>query len=127
MNIFEIAYDLYLKGKEPIIIEAKNDLIAVKGVCLANSSYLRDFFETNKVPVYLESSVKEIKDANTLVITTKDGKEKELKVDSIIVSVGYNPNPIAKAAKNVHIVGDAHKVGNLKTVVWRAWEVAEKI
>ena len=123
----EIAYDLYLKGKEPIIIEAKNDLIAVKGVCLANSSYLRDFFETNKVPVYLESSVKEIKDANTLVITTKDGKEKELKVDSIIVSVGYNPNPIAKESKHVHIVGDAHKVGNLKTVVWRAWEVAEKI
>ena len=123
----EIAYDLYLKGKKPIIIEAKNDLIAVKGVCLANSSYLRDFFETNKVPVYLESSVKEIKDAKHLVILTKDGKEQELKVDNIIVSIGYNPNPIAKKAKNVHIVGDASKVGNLKTVIWQAWKVAEEL
>ena len=46
---------------------------------------------------------------------------------SVIVSVGYNPAPLAKASRHVHIVGDALKVGNLRTVVWRAWEVAEKI
>ena len=45
----EIAYDLFKKGKTPIIVEMKNDLIAMKGVCLANSSFLRDFFELNKV------------------------------------------------------------------------------
>ena len=38
----EIAYDLILKGKKPTIVEMKNDLIAVKGVCLANSSFLRE-------------------------------------------------------------------------------------
>ena len=47
----EIAYDLYNKGKHPVIVEMKNDLIAVRGVCLANSSYLRDFFNAKKVPV----------------------------------------------------------------------------
>lgn len=36
----EIAYDLYLQGKKPTIVEMKNDLIAVKGICLANTSYL---------------------------------------------------------------------------------------
>lgn len=36
----EIAYDLYLQGKKPTIVEMKNDLIAVKGICLANASYL---------------------------------------------------------------------------------------
>lgn len=45
----------------------------------------------------------------------------------MITAVGYNPAPIAKASRHVHIVGDALKVGNLRTVVWRAWEVAEKI
>ena len=40
----EIAYDLYHKGKKPVIVEMKNDLMAVRGICLANSSYLRDFF-----------------------------------------------------------------------------------
>ena len=45
----------------------------------------------------------------------------------MISAVGYRPAPIAKPSKHVHIVGDALKVGNLRTVVWRAWEVAEKI
>ena len=31
----EIAYDLYLKGKKPTIVEMKNDLIAQKGVCMS--------------------------------------------------------------------------------------------
>ena len=123
----EIAYDLYLRGKEPVIIEAKNDLIAVKGVCLANSSYLRDFFKTNKVPVYLESTVKKINDDGSITITSSSGEETTLPVDNVIVSVGYNPAPIAQESKHVHIVGDAYKVGNLKTVIWQAWEVAEKL
>lgn len=122
----EIAYDLYLKGKKPIIIEAKNDLIATRGVCLANSSYLRDFFKLHKVPVYLESFVTNITD-NSVTIKNKDGEEKTVKTDSVISSVGYIPNPVAKKAKHVHIVGDAEAIGNLRTVVWKAWEVAEKI
>ena len=47
----EIAYELYLQGKKPVIVEMKQDLIVADGVCLANSSYLRDFFAANKVPV----------------------------------------------------------------------------
>ena len=47
----EIAYDLYLNGHNPTIVEAKQDLIVADGVSLANSSYLRDYFETNKVPL----------------------------------------------------------------------------
>lgn len=122
----EIAYDLYLKGKKPIIIEAKNDLIATRGVCLANSSYLRDFFKLHRVPVYLESFVTNITD-NSVTIKNKDGEEKTVKTDSVISSVGYIPNPVAKKAKHVHIVGDAEAIGNLRTVIWKAWEVAEKI
>ena len=33
----EIAYDLYLKGKNPTIVEMKNDLIVSDKICLANS------------------------------------------------------------------------------------------
>ena len=121
----EIAYDLHKKGKKPVIVEAKSDLMAVRGICLANSSYLRDYFRTNKVKVLLESMVKDITDKH-VVVMTNDG---ELKVpcDSVILSIGYNPNPLAPKAKNIHLVGDADKVGNLRTVIWRAWEVAIKI
>ena len=121
----EVAYDLFLKGKNPTIIEARNDLMAVPGICLANSSYLRDYFNWKKVPVYLESSVAEIKD-KTVVIKTKDG-EQEVKADSVILAIGYNPNPVAQKAKNVHVVGDANKIGNLRTVIWGVWDVCMKI
>ncbi len=121
----EVAYDLHLKGKNPTIVEMKNDLMAVPGICLANSSYLRDYFNWKKVPVYLESSVAEIKE-KTVVVNTLDG-QKEIKADSIILAIGYNPNPIAPKAKNVHIVGDANSVGNLRTVIWGVWDVVKKI
>ena len=121
----EIALDLFNKGKKPVIIEAKQDLMAVDGLCLANSSYLRDFFKLHKVPVFLESAVAEIT-PNSVKVNTKNGGV-EIPADDVIVSIGYIPAPIAKASRNVHIVGDAQKVGNLRTVVWRAWEVAQNI
>ena len=121
----EIAYDLYLKGKKPVIVEMKNDLIAVRGVCLANSSYLRDFFNWKKVPVMLESRVTEIRDGS-VTVTDKNGNTTELPADSVVVSVGYTPAPIAKGGR-VRVVGDANTVGNLRTVVWNAWKTAESI
>ncbi len=123
----EIAYDLYLKGKKPVIVEAQNDLMISKGLCLANSSYLRDFFKTYKVPVYLESRCNEIKE-DSVLITDKDGKQVEIKADTVVVSVGYVPNPLtSKKSKHVHVIGDAKTVGNLRTVIWGAWDVVCKI
>lgn len=122
----EIAYDLYLQGKQPAIVEMKDDLIAVSGVCLANSSYLRDFFKTNQVPVYLETSLGEIRDGS-VTVTRKDGTRQELPADSVILSVGYRPAPLAAKGRHIHIVGDARKVGNLRTVIWRAWDVCMKL
>ncbi len=122
----EIAYDLFLKGKHPVIVETQNDLMVSNSLCLANSSYLRDFFKYKKVPVYLESKVVGF-EKGKVVIQTKDGTQKKLAADSVISAIGYRPAPIAKKGKHVHIVGDALKVGNLRTVIWRAWEVAESI
>ena len=122
----EIAYELYLQGKKPAIVEMKDDLIAVTGVCLANSSYLRDFFNANKVTVYLETRLCEVK-KDGVVVADKDGKQFALNADSVILSTGYRSAPLAEKAKNVHIVGDACKVGNLRTVIWQAWDVAMKL
>ena len=122
----EIAYDLYHKGKKPTIVEMKNDLIAVKGVCLANSSYLRDFFEAKKVPVHLETKLGEVTD-DGIVAVDKNGKEFKIPADDVILSVGYVPTPLAEKGKHVHVIGDADKVGNLRTVIWGAWDVAMKI
>jgi len=122
----EIAYDLYNHGKTPVIVEMKNDLIAVKGVCLANSSYLRDFFELNKVEVHLDTRLKEITD-DGVVVTDAEGKDFEIKGDTVITSMGYKPVPLFEAKGKVVLVGDCNGVGNLRTAIWRAWDVAMKI
>ena len=122
----EIAYDLYQKGHTPVIVEMKNDLIAVRGVCLANTSYLRDFFALNNVEVHLETAVKEIKE-NGIIAKDKDGKEFAIEADSTIISVGYVPTPALAKSSKVYLVGDCKSVGNLRTVIWRAWDIAMKI
>ena len=122
----EIAYDLFLQGKKPTIVEMQDDLITTKGICLANTSFLRDCFKTNKVPVHLETSVCEIADGK-VTVKDKDGKTFDIESDSVVMSVGYVPTPLAPKAKHVHVIGDAAQVGNLRTVIWGAWDVAMKI
>ena len=122
----EIAYELYLQGKKPTIVEMMDDLITTPGICLANTSFLRDFFEANKVPVHLETRLCEVQEDGVLV-KDKNGMQYKIAADSVILSVGYKPAPLAEKAKNIHIVGDASKVGNLRTVIWQAWDVCMKL
>lgn len=118
----EIAYELYNQGKQPVIIEMKEDLMATSGICLANSSYLRDFFKLKKVEVHLNTTIKKIEDKGVIAID-KNGDEFPIDGDSVILCVGYIPKPLAES-KN--LVGDCHRVGNVMTAIWRAWDVAMK-
>ena len=122
----EIAYELYLQGKKPTIVEMQHDLIVSDKICLANTSYLRDFFAANKVPVHLETKLSEIREDGVTVVN-KDGENFDIPADSVILSVGYTPAPLAKKKAHVHVIGDAHKVGSLRTVIWQAWDVAMKL
>ena len=123
----EIAYELALLGKEPIIIEMKDDLVSQHGVCLANSSYLREWFALHNVPVYLETILKEVR-GDAVVCQTRDGKTLSIPCDSVISSAGYLPKPLpAEKRKNTYLVGDCRKVGNLRSVIWGAYETAMKI
>ena len=122
----EIAYELYLQGKQPTIVEMKEDLIDVPGVCLANTSFLRDFFAANKVPVYLETRLCEIH-ADGVTVADKEGNKSKIDSDNVILSIGYRPAPLCEKTRRVHLVGDCDKVGNLRTVIWQAWDVCMKL
>ena len=121
----EIAYELALQGKHVSIVEMKDDLIAQTGVCLANSSYLREWFELYKVPVYLNTALKEVRDGSILCM--QNNEKIEITCDSVISSAGYIPSPLTEKKKNVYLIGDCDKVGNLRTVIWKAYECAMKI
>ena len=122
----EIAYELHLQGKNPTIVEMLDDLICTPGICLANTSFLRDYFKVKGVPVHLETGVQEIKDG-AVVVKDKEGKVFEIEADSVILSTGYKPQPLAEKSRHIHLVGDCSKVGNLRSVIWQAWDVAMKL
>ena len=123
----EAAYEMIKQGKHPIIVEFAKDLVPAQNVCLSNASFLRDAMEFHKVPVYLEHTIREIKD-KTAVVASKDGKNVfEVEYDNIVNGIGFVPAPVGGKAKNVHRVGDCVTIGNLRTAIWRAWDVAMKI
>ena len=123
----EIAYELYLQGKKPTIVEMQNDLIVSDKICLANTSFLRDFFAANQVPAHLETRLVSIEDDCVWVEDLKYGKQFKIDTDSVILSVGYKPAPLANKGKHIHVIGDAKAVGNLRTVIWQAWDIAMKL
>mgnify|MGYP003294203947 CR=1 FL=1 len=51
----------------------------------------------------------------------------DIAADTVILSTGYRPAPLTEKGRNVHLVGDCSKVGNLRTVIWQAWDVAMKL
>lgn len=122
----EVAYELALDGKKPFIVEMQDDLIKQRGICMANSQYLRDYFALHQIPVYLETKLSSIEDG-FVTIKDKAGNITKLPCDSVIVSTGYIPTPLAKESGKVHLVGDCLSIGNLRSVIWRAYEVAMKI
>ena len=81
---------------------------------------------TNNVPVYLETALSTINEGS-VTLKDKEGKTFDVATDSVILSVGYNPAPLAKSGKHIHVIGDAANVGNLRTVIWGAWNVCMKL
>ncbi len=121
----EIAYDLALKGKKPIIVEMQDDILKVPGLSAANSNMLREIVRYYNIDVYLSTSLKEITPSG-VTVAGKDG-EFTISADSVILSVGYVPhNPFA-GDERVKVIGDAGKVGNLLTVIHDAYEAAYAI
>ena len=125
----EAAYDMLLNfGKHPIIVEYAGDLVAAQATCLANTSFLRDAMEYHKVPVYLHSTVTEITDKGCTVKNVETGETTFVECDSVVNGIGFVPTPVGgKDNKNVYRVGDCVAIGNLRTVIWRAWDVCMKI
>ena len=122
----EAAYDLILQGKHPIIVEYAGDLVAAQATCLANTSFLRDAMEYHKVPTYLHSTITAIRDGS-VTVKGPDGKTFEVECDNVVSGIGFVPAPVGEKGRHVHRVGDCVAIGNLRTVIWRAWDVCMKI
>ncbi len=127
----EIAYELALSGKHPSVVEMTPYLVGARGICMANSSMLKELLRYHKVPTYLNASVRAITDEG-VAIQTPEG-ETTVPADAVILSVGYTPDTRfaarkkQKGSKPVYFVGDCDRVGSLKTVVKQAFELVQTL
>ena len=122
----EIAYDLALKGKKPVIVEMQDDILKVPGLSAANSNMLRELIRYYGIEVRLNSSLKAITEEGVRLAEAEG--EVLLAADSVILSVGYVPEMKFDAADpRIRVIGDAEKVGNLLTVIRAAYAAAYAI
>lgn len=123
----EIAYSIAKQGKHVSIVEMQQDIMNVPGLCRVNGNMLRDLLKFHNVDIYTGASLKEIENDTVLIET--DGGKMVLPADKVILSIGYNPEPLAAepAGGNVYYIGDCVKVGNLLDVIWGAYEIVQKL
>ena len=122
----ETAYDMVCNyRKHPIVVECGNDLVAAQATCLANTSFLRDALAYHRVPVYLRSTITEIGD-DYCMIKTPEGTYRH-DCDAVVNGIGFVPAPVGDKGPHIHRVGDCVAVGNLRTVVWRAWDICMRL
>ena len=125
----EIAYDLALKGKRPVIVEMQDDILKIVGLSAANSNYLREIIRFYGIRVLTSTVLSEIRDDGAVVQT--EAGEEFIPADSVILSVGYDsyvPFDLDPGAEgHIHVIGDASKVGNLLSVIGQAYQVAYQI
>jgi len=109
------------------VIEMMDDILQVPGLSAANSNMLRELFRYYSVNLLTSAKVCQITDTG-VVVSVGDQQEKVIKADNIIMAVGYASGAQlayeVKEKNNIHIIGDAAKVGNLMDVVWAAYDVA---
>ena len=120
----EIAYDAVLNKKKPVIIEAQQYILNMPLLCAANSNMLKEIIRYYEIPVYTSAKVLRITDNE--VVIEKDGKEELIIADTVVKSIGYN-NSGVENKDNFHVIGDAEKVGNLKDVIWTAYDLANEL
>ena len=136
----EIAYDLVLKGKQPVVVEMQEDILQVGGLCAANSNMLREIIRYYQIPVMTNTSLLGAErgdGTNALRIRVKNaaGKEELLPADSCILSIGYLPerslyDTLVSAGwpeEKLHVIGDANEVGNLMSAIREAYELCYKL
>ena len=126
----EIAYDLALQGKKPVIVEMLDDILQVPGLCAANSNMLREIIRYYGIQVLTGAALDGVEPGEKLRVLVKDRDgERAIEADSCVLSVGYVPVRelfdalLAQGCKEekLHVVGDAGGVGNLMRVIRDAY------
>lgn len=118
----ELAYQLARYGKQVTVLEALPEVLSAPGVQPPNKTALLDFMKMYHVCIKTNALIKEITEQEVVL------EDETIYADTVISAVGYHsvvPEEFINAFSEceVHVVGDAKKVGNLMTVIHDAFKI----
>lgn len=129
----EVALDLAQHGKEVTVVEKMDEILSpvTSMIPVMNRMMLIDLLEHYKVNVITGYGISEVNDEGAVI--QADGKdEKTLPADTVVMSVGFRPNPsmaseLQGSGIEIYEIGDGRKVGTIMSSIWDAYEVARSI
>ncbi len=130
----EAAIEFIDLGKEVDVIEMANEEDATMKLYAGSGTSASEFMKIIKekpIPVHYETRLVEIKDDCVVCENTKTGETIEYPCDTVLLAMGMvsrkeKAEELRHCAPetNVHIVGDARKVGTICTAVNEAFQAA---
>ena len=120
------------KGKKAAIVEALERVMMVNGpLCTANIEMLKRLVPYYGTEVFCSSTAVKTTDKGVLIRNLKTNEEQEIEADTVIISVGFNPehelyDQMADFPE-IYTIGDCREVGNIHKAIWDAYEVANNL
>jgi 2-enoate reductase len=128
----ELALNLVRRGVRATVVEQENELMMHGGpLCFANKQMLVDLLDFHGVRVMTSSRLVRT-ETDGVFVCGADRAEQKIPTESLILAIGYMPESSLYAAlktsgKDVYLIGDARKTGNIMYAVLDANEVARFI
>ena len=129
----ELAYDLAaFEKKEVTLVEGLDDIMSSgPKVPMAVDTMLRDLLDASGVTIRTGCRIAAVNDQGA-VVTDKNGNNISLEADTVVMAIGLRPKKdmtaeLRECGFDVYSVGDAAKVGNIRTCTSTAYEVARNL
>ncbi|MDK2866972.1 MAG: 2-enoate reductase [Clostridiales bacterium] len=126
----EIALEYAMDGKKVTVVEAKDSILSAGDpVPVMNSMMLTDLMNKYNVAIRTGHKIEEVNDAGAVITSVEDGSESFISADTVIIAVGFKSmNSMAQDIYGTYLeiyeIGDGREVGNIKTSIGDAYEVA---
>jgi 2-enoate reductase len=130
----EMAFEYAREGKKVTLIEALDSILSTgEPVPLPNSMMLKDLLAYHKVEILTGYKLDSVNAKGAVAVSTKGtGDKKEIEADSVVIAIGFKALPsiageLRENGIEVYEIGDGKKVGNIKTAVYDAYEIARSV
>lgn len=129
----EMAYDMGAEGKEVYLVEALDDICAndPNGVPFWVRDMLNELLSRNHVEKLMGHRLDRITDKGAVVLD-KDGNQKEIEADDVIIAIGFRARPsICKELNGCGIetfdIVAGNGIGSITTQIGAAYEITRKL